>query len=87
MRSVPIADHIIRYALALVRQTRVGTAGVPDFVSDQVGWGAGPRAVQFLVLGGKARALLHGRAHVTVEDIQALCPSGAATSDGRHLRG
>ena len=42
-------------------------------MSDQVGWGAGPRAVQFLVLGGKARALLHGRAHVTVEDIQALC--------------
>jgi len=73
VRSVPIADHIIRYALALVRQTRVGCPGVPDFVSDQVGWGAGPRAVQFLVLGGKARALLHGRAHVTVEDIQALC--------------
>ncbi len=73
VRSVPIADHIIRYALALVRQTRVGCEGVPEFVSDQVGWGAGPRAVQFLVLGGKARALLHGRAHVTVEDIQALC--------------
>ncbi len=73
VRSVPIADQTIRYALALVRQTRVGTAGIPEFVSDQVGWGAGPRAVQFLVLGGKARALLHGRAHVTVEDIQALC--------------
>lgn len=73
VRSVPVADHVIRFALALVRQTRVGSAGVPDFVKDQVGWGAGPRAVQFLVLGGKARALLHGRTHVTVEDIQQLC--------------
>ena len=73
VRSVPVADHIIRYALALVRQTRVGTEGVPEFVADQIGWGAGPRAVQFLILGGKARALLHGRTHVTIEDIQELC--------------
>ncbi len=73
VRSVPVADHVIRYALAIVRQTRVGSAGVPDFVMDQVGWGAGPRAVQFLVLGGKARALLNGRSHVTVQDIQQLC--------------
>lgn len=72
VRSVPVADHIIRYALAVVRQTRVGTVGVPEFVSDQVSWGAGPRAVQFLILGGKARALLQGRSHVTVEDIQQL---------------
>lgn len=73
VRSVPIADHVIRYALAVVRQTRVGTDGTPKFVDEQVGWGAGPRAVQFLVLGGKARALLHGRSHVTVQDIQELC--------------
>ncbi len=73
VRSVPIADHVIRYALAIVRQTRVGTEGTPAFVEQQVGWGAGPRAVQFLVLGGKARALLHGRSHVTVQDIQELC--------------
>jgi len=72
VRSVPVADHVIRYALAIVRQTRVGTAGVPDFVTEQISWGAGPRAVQFLVLGGKARALLNGRTHVSVEDIQAL---------------
>ena len=72
VRSVPVADHVIRYALALVRQTRVGTEGVPDFVTEQISWGAGPRAVQFLVLGGKARALLNGRTHVSVEDIQAL---------------
>jgi MoxR-like ATPase len=45
---------------------------VPDFVGDQVSWGAGPRAVQFLILGAKARALLQGRTHVSTDDIQAL---------------
>jgi MoxR-like ATPase len=72
VREVPVSDHLVRYALALVRQTRAGEKGVPEFVSDQLSWGAGPRAVQFLVIGAKARALLQGRSHVTVEDIQAL---------------
>ena len=72
VREVPVTDHIIRYALSLIRQTRVGEAGTPDFVGDQIAWGAGPRAVQFLIVGAKARALLHGRAHVSTEDIQAL---------------
>jgi MoxR-like ATPase len=72
VREVPVTDHVIRYALSLVRQTRVGAAGVPEFVDDTVAWGAGPRAVQFLILGGKARALLAGRTHVATEDIQAL---------------
>jgi MoxR-like ATPase len=45
---------------------------VPEFISEQLAWGAGPRAVQFLVIGGKARALLQGRSHATCEDIQAL---------------
>ncbi len=72
VREVPVSDHLVRYALTLVRQTRSGEKGVPDFVSDQLAWGAGPRAVQFLVVGAKARALLQGRSHVTVEDIQAL---------------
>ncbi|MFI4874547.1 MAG: AAA family ATPase [Blastopirellula sp. JB062] len=72
VREVPITDHVIRYALSLVRQTRVGAAGTPDFVQDLVSWGAGPRAVQFLILGGKARALLHGRTHVSTDDVQAL---------------
>jgi MoxR-like ATPase len=72
VRQVPVSDHVVRYALSLVRQTRVGSEGVPDFVEDLVGWGAGPRAVQFLILGGKARALLEGRFHVQVEDIQFL---------------
>ncbi len=72
VREVPVSDHVIRYTLSLVRQTRVRQPGVPDFVEDQVGWGAGPRAVQFLIIGSKARALLKGRTHVTCEDIQAL---------------
>ncbi|MEM9828954.1 MAG: MoxR family ATPase [Planctomycetota bacterium] len=72
VRQVPISDHVIRYALSLVRQTRVGSEGIPDFVDEWVGWGAGPRAVQYMILGGKARALLEGRFHVQVEDIQAL---------------
>lgn len=72
VREVPVTDHIIRYALSLVRQTRVEEPGTPDFVNDQLSWGAGPRAVQFLILGAKARALLHGRTYVATEDIQAL---------------
>ena len=72
VREVPVTDHVIRYTLSLVRQTRVGEPGVPEFVNEQLAWGAGPRAVQFLILGGKARALLHGRTHVSTEDIQAL---------------
>ena len=71
-REVPVSDHVIRYTLSLVRQTRVGTTGVPDVVSDQLAWGAGPRAVQFLIVGAKARALMDHRSHVTVADIQAL---------------
>ncbi len=73
VRQVPVADSVVRYALALVRQTRVDQKkGIPDFVQEYVSWGAGPRAVQYLILGGKARALLSGRSHVTLEDIQSL---------------
>ena len=72
VRSVPVSDHCLRYAVSIVRQTRVGEPGTPEFVSDAIGWGAGPRAVQFLVLGGKARAMLHGRQHVSTDDIAAL---------------
>ena len=72
VREVPISDHVVRYALSLVRQTRVGSPGVPEFIQEMSAWGAGPRAVQFLILGGKARALLYGRTHVSTEDIAAL---------------
>ena len=69
----------------------LGNPGVPEFVDEMVGWGAGPRAVQFLILGGKARALIYGRSHVSTEDIQAIAKPAlrhrivvnfAAESDG-----
>jgi MoxR-like ATPase len=72
VRRVPVSDHVINYTLALTRQTRVGQPGVPDFAQEWLAWGAGPRAVQFLILGAKARALLFGRTHVQCEDVQAL---------------
>jgi len=72
VRKVPVSDHVIRYTLALVRQTRLGEPGVPKFVRDWLSWGAGPRAVQNLIIGGNARALLYGRVHVQTDDIQAL---------------
>jgi len=72
VRQVPVSDHVVNYALALVRQTRIDEAEAPEFVKQWLSWGAGPRAVQFLLLGGKTRALLNGRAHVSTDDIQAL---------------
>src|SRR5262249_24479752 len=72
VRRVPVTDHVIQYTLALVRQTRVGEPGVPRFIRDWLSWGAGPRAGQYLILGGQARALVYRRAHVPTEDIQAL---------------
>ncbi|MGD9636557.1 MAG: AAA family ATPase [Pirellulales bacterium] len=72
VRMVPISEHLIRYTIALVRQTRVKEPGAPEFIREQLAWGAGPRAVQFLILGAKARALVQGRPHVAAEDIQAL---------------
>src|SRR5436309_1413215 len=72
VRKVPVTDHVIKYTLALVRQTRIGEPGVPKFIKDWLAWGAGPRATQYLILGGKARALLYGRTHVQTDDIQAL---------------
>jgi MoxR-like ATPase len=72
VRQVPIAEELVRYAVQLAAASRPKQAGTPTFVNDWVSWGAGTRAPQFLVLGAKARALLAGRAHVTVEDLQKL---------------
>ncbi len=72
VRRVPIADHIARYALRLARQTRTGRDDTPEFIREYVMWGAGPRASQYLVLGAKARAVLHGRYCVSHDDVQAV---------------
>jgi MoxR-like ATPase len=71
VRRVPIPDHVYDYVVNLVNSTRPGICDVPD-ATKWLQWGAGPRAGQQLILGGKARALLHGRYHVTTEDIAAL---------------
>ena len=72
VRKVPIADEVGAYAVRLAAATRPGQAGAPEFVNDLVSWGAGLRTAKTLVLGGKARALLNGRAHVTHDDIRSL---------------
>ena len=72
VRRVPAAPFVVHYALRLVRATRVHEGDVPAFVSEWVSWGAGPRGVQFLLLAGKARALLNGRFFVTTDDIRAV---------------
>lgn len=72
VRRVPVADHVVRYAMKLVRLTRPNKGNVPPFVRDYVSWGAGPRASQYLVLGAKARAVLHGRFCAGIDDIQAI---------------
>src|SRR5438309_1465234 len=72
VRQVVVADHVFSYAADLVRATRPKESGVPKWVPDLVAWGAGPRASQYLILGGKAKAVLHGRLHVTTEDIREV---------------
>jgi MoxR-like ATPase len=71
VRRVPVPESVARYAVALVRASRPHNGGL-DFVKEWVNWGASLRASQYLVLGGKARALLNGRFNVSIEDIQAL---------------
>jgi MoxR-like ATPase len=72
VRKVPIADEIVRYAVRLAAASRPHQEGTLDFVNEWTSWGAGTRAGQFLVLGAKARALLNGRSHVTMADIEVL---------------
>jgi MoxR-like ATPase len=71
VRRVPVPESVGRYAVALVRASRPNNGGL-DFVKEWVNWGASLRASQYLILGGKARALLHGRFNVSIEDVQAL---------------
>jgi MoxR-like ATPase len=75
VRRVPVADPVVDYAVRLARLSRPVEAQAPDFIRQFVAYGASVRAPQALVLGGKARALLQGRAHVSFEDIRALAPA------------
>ena len=72
VRKVPVAEPVMRYALSLARTSRNSGPDTPDFIKKWVAFGASVRAAQYLVLGGKARALAQGRYHVNFEDIRAL---------------
>jgi len=72
VRQVVVADHVFNYVADLVRATRPKEVGAPKWIPEWVSWGAGPRACQYLIVGGKARALLNGRVHVTTDDIKAV---------------
>jgi len=91
VRRVPVTDHVFRYAKAIARRTRPGQPEAPDFVRKWLTWGAGPRASMYLILAAKAHAVLHGRFHVSADDVAAvalpvlrhrLIPSFAAQSEG-----
>ena len=91
VRRIPVADHIFNYAARLARATRPNEAEAPDFIRNWLAWGAGPRASLFMILAGKARAILRGRYHVAIEDVQAaarpilrhrIIPNFAAQSEG-----
>jgi MoxR-like ATPase len=91
VRKAPVADHIFHYTAKLVRSTRPSEKDSPQFIKDWLAYGAGPRACINLVSAGKARAILRGRYHVAIEDIQAVAlpvlrhriiPNFAAQSEG-----
>jgi MoxR-like ATPase len=91
VRRIPVADHIFTYAARLARATRPAEAESPDFIKNWLAWGASPRASLFMIMAGKARAILRGRYHVAIEDIQAaarpilrhrIIPNFSAQSEG-----
>ncbi len=91
IRQIPVADNVIEYAVRLVGRTRPGRDGAPDFVSNYINYGAGPRASQYLILGAKAMAALDGRLTPSIEDVRRVAvpvlrhrivPSFNAEADG-----
>jgi len=75
VRRVPVPEHLYDYAVKIVRKTRPGEPESPQWIKDTVGWGAGPRAVQYLILGAKSRAALRGSYMASLEDLEAIAPS------------
>ena len=70
VRTVPVSDHLVSYAVRLARATRPTEADCPDYIKNWVSWGAGPRAGQYMVLAAKTRAILDGRPTPSVEDVR-----------------
>ena len=72
VRRVPVPDHVYDFVVNLVRSSRPGSEGAADWIKDLVTWGAGPRAIQYLILGAKSRAALQGSYLARIEDVEAL---------------
>jgi len=72
VRKVPVAESVVDFAVALARLSRPTNPDAPDFIKNWVNWGAGPRASQYMILGAKARAIMHGRYHVTYDDVKSI---------------
>ena len=72
LRKLPVSDHVVDYAVSLVRATRPKQKSTPPFINEWLTWGAGPRAAQYLVLGAKANAILDGRLNVSADDVRAV---------------
>jgi MoxR-like ATPase len=75
VRRVPASEHVVRYAVELARSTRPGDPKAPEIVNRWLTWGAGPRASQYMILGAKTRAVLHGRYAPGIEDVRAVAPA------------
>ncbi len=75
VRRIPVADNVVEYAVKLTNATRPNTENSSDFVNQYIGWGAGPRASQFLILGAKAHAAIQGKYSPDIEDVQAVADS------------
>lgn len=75
IRKVPINDNVLEYAVKLAVKTRPGTPGAAEVANQYLKWGAGPRASQYLVLGAKTHAALHGKYSPDIEDVKAIAPS------------
>ena len=71
-RRVPVSDHVVSYAVNLVRKTRPTADDAPDYIKQWITWGAGPRASQYLIIGAKTRAILDGRPTPEVEDVRSI---------------
>jgi MoxR-like ATPase len=72
VRRVPVADNVLEYAVKLVGKTRIGNETAPKITKDFITWGAGPRASQYLIVGAKCHAALHGKYSPDIEDVKAV---------------
>jgi MoxR-like ATPase len=72
VRKIPIADNVLEYAVSLATKTRPQTARATDMINNYISWGAGPRASQYLVIGAKCHAAIHGKYSPDIEDVQAI---------------